>query len=61
MTLKQEACIMSFTKIHVFVLFVRFFCRDKKGLLNFVSERILLVYGINLLGTALKKSCLSNF
>ena len=38
-----------------FCFICSFFCRDKKGLLNFVSERILLVYGINLLGTAFKK------
>ena len=36
--------------------------REFKGLLNFVRERIKHVYGIILLGTALKKiSCCSNF
>ena len=30
-------------------------CRNVKGLLNFVRERIKHVYGKNLLGTALKK------
>ena len=34
--------------IHVFFLFV-FFGRNEKGLLNFVSERIKLVYMINLI------------
>ena len=41
---KQEGCIMLFTfmfHIHVF-----FFCRNEKGLLNFVSERLKLVYRI---------------
>ena len=42
MTLKQQACIM-------------FLCRNKKDLLNFISERIKIVYWINLLGTAFKK------
>ena len=32
--------------------------REFKGLLNFVRERIKHVCGINLLGTALKKSAL---
>ena len=32
-----------------------FFCRNEKGLLNFVSEIIKLVFRINLLGTAFKK------
>ena len=44
MTLKQQACIT-------------FFCRnEEKGLLNFVSERIKIVYWINLLGTAFEKT-----
>ena len=33
-------------------------CRNVKGLLNFVRERIKHVYGKNLLGTALKNSAL---
>ena len=37
--------------IHVF-----FSCRNEKGLLNFVSERIKLVYRINLVGTAFQKN-----
>ena len=41
MTLKQQACFMLFTK------FMVFFCWYGKGLLNFVSERIKLVYRIN--------------
>ena len=32
--------------------------REFKGLLNIVGERIKHVYGINLLGTTLKKSAL---
>ena len=36
----QEGCIVLFT-------FVCLFCRNVKGLLNFVSERIKLVYRIN--------------
>ena len=36
--------------IHVF-----FFNLNEKGLLNFISEKIMLVYRINLLGTAFKK------
>ena len=36
-------------------------CRNVKGLLNFVRERIKHVYGKNLLGTALKKSALFQF
>ena len=51
MTLKQEACIMLFTYNSCF----SFFCRSEKGLLNFICERIKLVYRINLLGTAFKK------
>ena len=51
---KQEGCIMLFT----------FSClnyRNDKGLLNFVSERINLVYGLTILNTTSKKiSCLSN-
>ena len=43
MTLKQQASIT-------------FFCRNEKGLLNFVSERIKIVYWINLLGTAFEKT-----
>ena len=51
---KQERCIMLFT-------FSCFNCQNEKGLLNFVSERIKLVYGLTLLGTTCKKiSCLSN-
>ena len=54
MTLKQEACIMLFTYNSCF----SFFCRNEKGLLNFICERIKLVYRINLLGTAFKKNML---
>ena len=43
MTLKQQAKLYNVVHlIHV--------CRNEKGLLNFVSERIKLVYRINLLG-----------
>ena len=38
--IKQEGCIMLFT-------YSCFNCRNEKGLLNFVSERIKLVYRIN--------------
>ena len=38
--IKQEGCIMLFT-------YSCFKCRNEKGLLNFVSERIKLVYRIN--------------
>ena len=42
----QEGCIMLFTYYSFFFLF----CRNEKGLLNFVSKRIIflkLVYRIN--------------
>ena len=43
--------------VHLFM----FLFRNEKGLLNFVSERIKLVYRINNTGTTFKKtSCLSN-
>ena len=38
----QEGCIMLFTYYSFFL-----FCQNEKGLLNFVSERIKLVYRIN--------------
>ena len=41
MTLKQQACFTLFTQ------FMFFFCWYERGLLNFVSERIKLVYRIN--------------
>ena len=43
----QEGCIMLFT---YYSFFVCLFCRNEKGLLDFVSERIIflqLVYRIN--------------
>ena len=49
MSLKQQARIMLFSKY-------MFFCRNEKGLLNFESERIKLVYRINLLSTAFKQN-----
>ena len=48
----QEGCIMLFT-------YFFFFCRNKKGLLNFVSERIVflkLVYRINNTWYSFKKN-----
>ena len=43
MTLKQQACFMLFTQF----MFFFFFCWYEKVLLNFVSERIKLVFRIN--------------
>ena len=51
---KQEGCIMLFT-------FSCFNCQNENGLLNFVSERIKLAYGLTMLGTTCENiSCLSN-
>ena len=55
MTLKQQAKLYN-------VVHLIYVCRNEKVLLNFVSERIKLVYRINLLGTSyILKRCLSNF
>ena len=51
----QEGCIMLFT----YYSFLLLFCRNEKGLLNFVSGRIIflqLVYGINNTPYSFKKN-----
>ena len=53
MTLKQEACFMLSTQ---FMFFFFFFWWYEKVLLNIVSERIKLVYGINTTRLAFRTS-----
>ena len=51
----QEGCMMLFT----YYSFLLLFCRNEKGLLNFVSERIIflqLVYRINNTRYSFKKN-----